>query len=70
MSELQKEIFSCIAKSDVDELKKKLAAYNGSIDFTDDNGRFKKSLRIISKLTKTNFAINFHSFFCFDPGCF
>ncbi|KAL7050097.1 hypothetical protein ACKWTF_003955 [Chironomus riparius] len=38
MSELQKEIFSCIAKSDVDELKKKLSAYNGSIDFTDDNG--------------------------------
>lgn len=45
MSELQKEIFSCIAKSDVDELKKKLAAYNGSIDFTDDNGKYEKSTR-------------------------
>jgi len=45
MSELQKEIFSCIAKSDVDELKKKLSAYNGSIDFTDDNGKYEKSTR-------------------------
>lgn len=50
MSELQKEIFDFIAKNDINELKKKLSSYNGSIDFTDENGKHKISLEITEKL--------------------
>jgi Mor family transcriptional regulator len=36
--EQQQGIFDAIAKSDINDLKAKLSAYNGSVDFTDDNG--------------------------------
>lgn len=35
---MEKNIFDSIAKNNINELKVNLAAYNGGVDFTDDNG--------------------------------
>lgn len=40
--EINKKIFDAIAKNDIGDLKSKLSTYNGSVDFTDDNGKPKK----------------------------
>lgn len=36
---MEKEIFECISKSQVDELKAKLKSFNGDINFLDENGK-------------------------------
>lgn len=38
---MESEIFEVISKSDVAELKAKLTAYNGKVDFYDENGKLK-----------------------------
>lgn len=38
MAEANKVIFDLISKSEISELKAKLTAHNGSVDFTDENG--------------------------------
>lgn len=38
MSDDKAKIFDHISKSEISELKAKLTAYNGSVDFTDENG--------------------------------
>lgn len=38
MSDDKAKIFDHISKSEINELKAKLTAYNGSVDFTDENG--------------------------------
>lgn len=40
--ESNSKIFDCIAKNDSEKLKIELAAYNGCIDFYDDNGKLIK----------------------------
>jgi hypothetical protein len=37
--ETKSQIFECISKNEMPELKLKLKALNGSVDFTDDNGK-------------------------------
>lgn len=60
MSEIKTQIFDCISKSEISELKLKLKALNGSVDFTDENGELALQMRNfmnfrkITKLTKTN----------------
>lgn len=51
-STMDTQIFDCIAKSDITELKAKLTAYTGSVDFTDENGKFVKNSRNLCKQDK------------------
>jgi hypothetical protein len=46
MSEIQNKIFDHISKNENTELKALLTAYNGHVDFTDENGEFMKSSQI------------------------
>jgi hypothetical protein len=50
---MESEIFDVISKSDVAELKAKLTAYNGKIDFYDENGKFTSKLGKTRKKWKT-----------------
>ena len=40
MSEDKSQIFEHISKNEISELKAKLTSYAGSVDFTDENGKF------------------------------
>lgn len=51
-STMDTQIFDCIAKSDITELKAKLTAYTGSVDFTDENGKFVINSRNLCKQDK------------------
>jgi hypothetical protein len=43
---MEKEIFDCISKNQIDELKVKLKSFNGDINLLDENG--KKILKILN----------------------
>lgn len=55
MTDDKSQIFDHISKSEITELKAQLTSYNGSVDFTDENGEF--ALRLLFALypIKTNF---------------
>lgn len=40
MQESNKQIFDHISKNEISELKAKLNAYKGTVDFTDNDGKF------------------------------
>lgn len=49
MSEIKTQIFDHISKSEIAELKAKLTAYNDSVDFTDENGKFLRKWKKFAK---------------------
>lgn len=66
MEKIQQEIFNVISKSEVAELKVKLTSYNGSVDFTDENGKSSmrsRPTKIAVKITKFSKTNKFQYFF-------
>lgn len=49
MSDEKSQIYDHISKSEISELKAKLTAYKGTVDFTDDNGKFNREPKKIAK---------------------
>lgn len=52
MQDENKQIFDHISKSEISELKAKLTAYKGSVDFTDNDGKLALQSWLLSENLK------------------
>lgn len=48
----EKQIFDHISKNEISDLKAKLTAHNGSVDFTDENGKLSINIKFVPEKLK------------------
>lgn len=64
---MEKEIFDCITKNNIAELKTRLTSFKGDINYTDENGMF--AVKQHFSLTKTKCVFDVVFYFNLNLNC-